>query len=191
MAITIDGTGTIGGITAGGLPNGIITKDDLAAGAAGAILQVVQTEITSQYSVTSTATEAELTGFTLDITPSSASSKVLIMGTVQIGGGSAFAGQYISLERNTQKIFVGTSTSNRNAATIVIEEQVGVYGPEINHFSYLDSPNSTSTVTYRLIHADKSGGAGNALYVNLGSNSSDSVSYSRTSSSLIAMEVGA
>lgn len=33
MAITIDGTGTIGGITAGGLPNGIITGNDLATGA--------------------------------------------------------------------------------------------------------------------------------------------------------------
>jgi hypothetical protein len=33
MPITINGTGTIAGITAGGLPDGVITTDDLAANA--------------------------------------------------------------------------------------------------------------------------------------------------------------
>jgi hypothetical protein len=33
MAITIDGSGTVTGISAGGLPDGVITTDDIAAGA--------------------------------------------------------------------------------------------------------------------------------------------------------------
>jgi len=41
MPITINGNGTIGGITAGGLPNGTVTRDDLATTAKGSILQVV------------------------------------------------------------------------------------------------------------------------------------------------------
>ena len=35
MAITINGTGTITGITAGGLPDAIITQPELATGVAG------------------------------------------------------------------------------------------------------------------------------------------------------------
>ena len=33
MPITIDGTGTIAGISAGGLPTGVVTTDEIAAGA--------------------------------------------------------------------------------------------------------------------------------------------------------------
>ncbi len=56
MPITIDGDGTITGISVGGLPDGIVDTDMLAAGAvtaakrgAGAILQVKQTVKTDTF----------------------------------------------------------------------------------------------------------------------------------------------
>ena len=58
MAITIDGDGTITGVSVGGLPDGIVDTDMIAAGAvtaakrgAGAILQVVQAAKTDVFSV--------------------------------------------------------------------------------------------------------------------------------------------
>lgn len=35
MAVTINGSGTIGGLSAGGLPDGVVTQPDLASGVAG------------------------------------------------------------------------------------------------------------------------------------------------------------
>ena len=47
MAIAINGAGTITGITAGGLPDGVIQEADLASGVGGKVLQVVNTTITA------------------------------------------------------------------------------------------------------------------------------------------------
>ena len=40
MPITLNGSGTVSGISAGGLPDGIIQSADLATGVGGKILQV-------------------------------------------------------------------------------------------------------------------------------------------------------
>ena len=51
MPIAINGSGSITGITAGGLPDGCVTADDLASGVGGKILQVVsptKTDASSQ-----------------------------------------------------------------------------------------------------------------------------------------------
>ena len=59
MPITINGNGTVTGVSVGGLPDGIVDTDMIAANAvtaakrgAGAILQVVTTTDTSDYSTT-------------------------------------------------------------------------------------------------------------------------------------------
>ena len=43
MAITLNGSGTVSGISAGGLPDGIIQSADLASGVGGKIIAVTQT----------------------------------------------------------------------------------------------------------------------------------------------------
>jgi len=86
MAIAINGAGTITGISAGGLPDGVIQAADLASGVGGKVLQVVN--VLNNTASTSTAqfpyddtipqnTEGtEL--MTLAITPQSASSNLYI-----------------------------------------------------------------------------------------------------------------
>ena len=194
---TLTGALTTTGLTVSNsvaLPNSVITRDNLATTAKGSILQVVQTEIGDAYSVTSTSTEATLAGFTLDITPSAASSKILIMVTVQVVVDSSYAGHYACLQRNNQNIFVGPTPGNKNAATISLQDPMfygtNAYGPALAHFSYLDSPNSTSSVNYRIVHADTEG-ITNVIYVNRSKNNTNTDSYSTTSSSMIAMEVAA
>ena len=87
MAITINGTGSITGLTAGGLPDGSITTDDLAAnavtaaklaaGAGGKILQVASSSYATA-TTQSTGTYAD-SGLTGSITPVAAGSKILVM----------------------------------------------------------------------------------------------------------------
>lgn len=94
MAIAIDGTGTITGISVGGLNDSIITSSELANGAvtaakigyAGAILQVVQTSYSTAASTTSVipvdSTIPQNTEGTeilsTSITPSSSANKLFI-----------------------------------------------------------------------------------------------------------------
>lgn len=83
MPITINGSGTITGISVGGLPDGIVDADMLAA---GAVVQVVNTS-TGAHATGTTTMPADDTipqntegdeYMTLAITPTSTSSKLLI-----------------------------------------------------------------------------------------------------------------
>jgi len=79
MSITINGNGTIGGITAGGLPDGTVTRDDLAATAKGSILQVKETFLNTSFSVPYTVnTITDVTNVSVSLTPAATTSKVLV-----------------------------------------------------------------------------------------------------------------
>lgn len=140
MAITINGSGTITGVSAGGLPDGIITADELASGVGGKVLQVVTSSTTTNSS--SNSSTAYDTGLTATITPSSTSSKILIL-TDQ----SAFWNQgttnnyadYGYLVRGSTTIGTIAGQHNNNTGQ-------GFFA--IN-FVVLDSPNTTSATTYK------------------------------------------
>jgi len=86
MPITFNGNGTITGVSVGGLPDGIVDTDMLAAnavssgklasGVGGKVLQILSVNKTDTTSSTSTS-YADITGITLNITPQT-NSKVLI-----------------------------------------------------------------------------------------------------------------
>lgn len=86
MAISIDGTGTITGVSVGGLPDGIVDSDTLAPNTAGRVIQVVHV-VETAYTTGSTImpidnTIPQITEGTefmsLAITPTSATNKLLI-----------------------------------------------------------------------------------------------------------------
>ena len=78
MPITINGTGTITGISAGGLPDGSVTAADLASSISlGKVLQVVHTAYGT--ADTNTTTTLADTGLSLSITPVAANSKILVI----------------------------------------------------------------------------------------------------------------
>ena len=83
MPIAINGSGTVTGISVGGLPDGIVDTDMLANNAVtapkrgpSAILQIVQNITTTRLSTTSTTYVAS--PHTVTITPVAANSKILI-----------------------------------------------------------------------------------------------------------------
>jgi hypothetical protein len=158
MAITINGTGSITGLTAGGLPDGSVTTDDLAANAvtaakigyAGAILQVVQTVKTDTNSH-SGSTWGD-TGLSATITPSSSSSKILVLVDAMISSDVGYA-MKIKLLRNSTDVYVGNAATNQPRVSRVMH---GTYSTGVNSSSmsasviYLDSPSTTSATTYKL-----------------------------------------
>ena len=156
MAIAIDGTGSITGISAGGLPDGVVTAADLASGAitaaalpAGSVLQVVQgaVETTTQISTTTTPTD---TSITATITPSSASNKILVL----------YSGQWFPYNSVNSSVLYMSARIVRGATAIKTYDS---YAQAINWpssfggifyvpvtMSYLDSPATTSSTTYKI-----------------------------------------
>ena len=140
MAITINGNGTITGVSVGGLPDGVVDRDTLSAQAKGTILQVINGSTTSSVSITS-ATFAEI-GLSASITPSSSSNKILVFGT--IGG----------IETSADNTYARGQLLRASTAIISsIDYGVGFTGDTgrwggSSSFSILDSPSTTSATTY-------------------------------------------
>lgn len=191
MPIAINGTGTITGITAGGLPDGIITRAEM--GFAGAILQVVQTVKTDTTSFVSTTTNtfADISGMSVSITPSSASSKILVFYTANVSQ-SAGATIHLRLIRGSTSIFQGDAVGNRIGSTQVWRPNATQYTYDIGPLTgmYLDSPATTSATTYKL--QGTLGVTYNGTFYLNRSPTDDNFDYSgRTASSITVMEVAA
>jgi hypothetical protein len=127
-----------------------------AAPGGGKIGQVVSVTKTDTFTGTSTSM-ADITGMSVAITPSATNSKVLVMFAVTIGN-SADNRSQIKLLRGSTAIFIGDAADSR--------ERVSGYGygqadaSSIGHFNgcqFLDSPSSTSAVTYKLQYKTNAG----------------------------------
>ncbi len=119
--------------------------------ATGHVMQVVQTVKTDTFTVNSSAapvgSDIALTGITVNITPSSASNKVLVSWSLSCGHHGDTGHSYLFLMRGSTKILLGDTGGSRTSATQVVNsnntgEMSQVCG------EYLDSPNTTSQVTY-------------------------------------------
>lgn len=174
MAITISGSGTITGLSAGGLPSGSVTSDTIAngsvaagdlastldltgktvtlpSGTGGKVLQVVQAVKTDALAL-GTSGFTTITNFNATITPISTSNKVMVH--VMFGGQDASGGGIAyRLVRNGSVITgaIGDAAGSRDRATsrttAVMDNNHTVPAP---HIAYLDSPASSSAQTYSL-----------------------------------------
>ena len=150
----------------------------------GKILQVVQTTKTDKFSTASTSF-VDVTGLSVSITPSSTSSKILLLCTISIGG--ATLGSLIAkILVGSTDLLVGDSAGSRpraNFQNITYNIEGSVYN---NVFNYLHSPSSTSAQTYKVQVVSPAGYTG---AINSTGTDNDNAYYSRTSSTMIAMEV--
>ena len=165
MPITINGNGTISGISVGGLPDGSVDRDTLAAAAKGSILQVVQSVKTDNQDGTAAGgTFADITGtdqagsgsvWCCKITPSSASNKVLVQVTIQAG--SANWCMYYKLLRDSTALGLGNDLGgSRSQGTFTGAYPNHADGTSTGSYTYLDSPSSTSELTYKIQASNRS-----------------------------------
>ena len=150
MSVTINGNGTITGYEP--VANGSITAAKLASGAittaalpAGSVIQVVSSEQASDSNNT-TQTFSDI-GLSANITPSSASSKILV--TAIVNGVHKTQAQLNQLQLRLMR----DSTAIGEFATEACHSD-----GHLNHMgigtggatSHLDSPNTTSQITYKV-----------------------------------------
>jgi hypothetical protein len=173
MPIAINGTGTISGVSAGGL----------TSASNGRILQVVQAVKTDVYSAT-ISTFTDVPSLSVSITPSSASNKILVFADVKVGQGNGYI-TFLNLVRNSTTIYIGNTAGSRTSSSSA-SYAYSVQAPQPNTIIYLDSPATTSAVTYK-IQCKPEGN--NPITINSGSTDADFVYYARTASSITVMEV--
>ena len=171
MAITINGSGTITGISTGGLPDGIvddgtlassavtstkiadgtITNSDINASAAiaasklsgtGKVLQVVSA--TSNGATASSTTSFVATTLGASITPSSSTSKILVIahGYVEASGSSVHG--IATIYRNS------TTNLGQSYGMGNIYSASGGYNESTFSCNYLDSPSTTASTNYKV-----------------------------------------
>lgn len=119
--------------------NKIYPRDGLPAGASGGIVQIVQANNSTQVNVTAnTYTD---TGLTATITPTSASNKIMVwVYTGQVYKSAADTQADFQIVRGSTDIYF-FSCCNTNGATADTSNMT---------VNYLDSPATTSAVTYKL-----------------------------------------
>ena len=161
-------TGTSGQVlTSGGV--GVAPTFQTAASGGGKVLQVITGEVTTSTSVaTSTFTDV---GLSASITPSSTSSKILCMWTMQGSFGSYNSSIGVQLVRGSTNVYSTSGLSD-------VRQGGGGWDYSLaRSYYYLDSPSTTSATTYK---------------VQVGSKDSKSVSVNSTSKqTLVLMEIGA
>jgi len=151
------------------VPAGVtLTNNGTNGGGFGKVLQVVQAVKTDSFSSSSTS-YVDVTGLSASITPSSTSNKILSIITLMVTSGSSGQERRLNynLSRDSTMIFESIwRLYDYNGAN-------GVTGSISSPITYLDSPSSTSALTYK-IQVKKVTGAGNAE-VNITSPSTSSI----------------
>ena len=134
--------------------SGVLSFAGVSA-SAGQVIQVVQTIKTDAFS-TSSGSMVDITGFSVSITPSSASNKVLVLVSAGILSSSTGGGSFINLLRDATVITSNTSggQADTNDAWNVGGGGGMSSGNDDRKYSspsitFLDSPSSTSSLTYK------------------------------------------
>lgn len=171
MALTRINNQALTNITSAGLPT-------------GTVLQVKSAHKSDTFSTSSTSF-VDL-GLSVSITPKSTSSKILVISDIAIGINSAIF-SYYQVVRDSTPINIGDTASGRVSITGMAYDldNNGIVDRQSSQF--LDSPATTSSVTYKIQVRSASTGT---MYINRSSDDRANTDFdTRQASSLILMEI--
>jgi|TARA_R100000455_G_C6210572_1_gene78276 hypothetical protein len=207
MPIVLNGSGTVTGISVGGLPDGIVDADmlasnavtagKLASGVGGKIVQIVSTTKTDTASNSQSSqawwsyTDSSLR---VTITPTSSSNKILITGTVNIGVDSQ-QWLMVRLEKDGSRLNAGNGDQDGNKSRTFTSQN---YPPESNPsvpypnavVQYLDTAGDTNSRYYNFGFAHSSS-LNRTIYLNRGVRSSNDFYTPQCASTITVMEIEA
>tara|TARA_R100000353_G_C6457111_1_gene182858 strand:+ start:20 stop:547 length:528 start_codon:yes stop_codon:yes gene_type:complete len=166
-------------------PAGLIFPTD-------SILQVKSATQTAVASFTSSSTSdfVDLSGLSVSITPASSSNKILVMFTVNVSQ-STTATLHVRIVRDSTAIYIGDAEgSNRIRSSALSRTAASPYSLETPNLGgmHLDSPSSTSAVTYKLQGTLGSTYSG-TFYVNRMGSDGNSDFQGRPASNITVMEI--
>ena len=184
-------TGSSGQVLTSG---GAGAAPSFAAAGGGKVLQVIQTHnVTGVSQSLSANTIANITNLSAAITPAATSSKILVIVSWS-GENSADLNQDTNLGLKRGTTVVGSPTSEGSRIPGIMPLSINYYlvnrdsTPESCVYQYLDSPSTSSAVTY---YATAECSGSTTLYTCRTVGDGDSSTYDRTTSTMTLMEIGA
>lgn len=151
---------------------------------AGMVLNVASATKTDSQTF-NTSTYSDVTGLSVSITPSATSSKVLVTAHVACNAQNGTTQGFMRLVRGSTAIGVGDAAGSRVQATSPLPF-VNAYSAVSSSFTFLDSPSTTSSTTYKIQVRDE---IGNAVYINRSQNDTDNYAGGRYISTITVMEI--
>ena len=150
----------------------------------GKILQVVSVTKSDVYTNSSHPNAwTDITGMSVAITPSSASNKVLVYAISRVSCNNHAA---CAIKRDSTLIAVGDSDGSRRPTSTGEQYDLGnSYRSMDSPIMYLDSPSSTSSLTYKMCFW-----AGQDFYFNRTRYDHNSNAVARPTSGITLMEIG-
>ena len=146
------------------------------------VLQVNSTTLTTPFTSTAT-TMSIITGLSVSITPSSATSKILVTATINGTNDVGVEANYLQLQRDSTAIAVGTG-GTLNVSTTLYEPTSAAWIVTNTGITVLDSPATTSAITYAVYGRNSAAGT---FYINRTKASADT----RYASTITVMEISA
>lgn len=158
------------------------------SGSGQIVKQVIQTAKTSVFTTSSTSF-VDITGLSVNITPTNSANKILVMFTVNASANnSGWFGSQMVLVRNGTNIAVGDANGSNAQVTIDFSQNTQ-NATLMNSVSmqWLDSPATTSSVTYKLQMRSVQG---STAYLNQSSyNTGTAAQNSQVPSTITVMEI--
>ena len=169
--------------------NRIVPRDGLPSGSSGGIIQIVHTN-TSSHTYNNNTTYADITGVTATITPTRSDSKILIQCSLAVSkdNNHSFLGRVVrngSAISGSGGVAESGHSSQEDGTWWLVRTTAHSANPLM--VNYLDSPSSTSAVTYKA--QGKTSNSGQYYAINRTVNSEDNIYASPGFSSITLMEV--
>ena len=166
------------------VPSGATLANSGTATGFGKVLQVVSANKTDTASTTSTSFVT--TGLEVSITPSATSSKILINANPVFGGGATGA-VFNQLWRDSSVIIQADASGSRTRSSSGWLYVYTAYNGWTVPIVYLDSPSSTSSLTYKIMYMSSNGSY--TAYLNRSESDADNSNYGVGVSTITAMEI--
>ena len=166
--------------------NRIVPRDGLPSGSSGGIIQVKGVVKTDLFN-TASSSFTDITGLSVSITPTRADSKILFqfhLGSFQNQNNTSRA--FVRMVRDSTAICVGdAATGHECTAAVCSRANDDNYTQFPVSMQFLDSPSTTSAVTYKL--QASCGNDGGTLYLN--SAGTQDAQGGNTASTITVMEI--
>tara|TARA_R100000353_G_scaffold77595_1_gene58702 strand:- start:312 stop:857 length:546 start_codon:yes stop_codon:yes gene_type:complete len=175
--------------------NSIIPVAGVPTGGGGGIIQIKQTVKKDTFSQSSLndSTFSNDTGLNVTITPTSTSSKIRITGSVVISMDQDDDGYGIGLFKDGSVITDALGDADGNRTRCMNMTFAQNFGGEARTLpiDFIDSPSTTSAITYGVRIIFFSGTASSTVYLNRSQSDDNNVFRPRSISTITAMEVSA
>ena len=153
------------------------------------VLQVVSTTKTDTFSASvASGANTAVTGLSVSITPSLATSKILV--TANVTGASSVYLFGCGIARNASLIGLADAAGNRQRTGAFVQPGSATTAMASASLTFLDSPATTSATTYA-IYIIGANDATRTYYVNQSNTDTNTTEFARATSSITVMEISA